>query len=147
MHPFLHPRQWLVNGRFADPDGPEIMTAGMAIVRASEQSPNLFQVSMELHRVGDSGSEEPQNTYYHLEVVAASQARFRMDSTALGTVLAGGGSFSDRSLTLTYLSPDRRYVGFESFVALTADHLLACGSFVADGALSRTWEVSLQALR
>jgi len=130
MHPFLLPSEWLVTGRFLDPDGGETLTAGAAIVTATDQFPEILQVSVELRKVGDASYSQPQTTYYHLEIVAASQVKFRMDSIALGTILAGGGCFTRRTLTLTYLSPDRRYVGF--------------GSFVADGTLVKTWEVQLE---
>ena len=145
MHPFLLPGEWLVSGRFLDPDGGETLTTGAAMVAATEQFPEVLQISVELREVGSSShSHQTQSTYYHLEIAGSSQVRFRMDSIALGTILTGGGSFTDRSLVLTYVSPDRRYTGFESFSVVRRGELLACGSFVADGVLVKTWEVKLE---
>jgi len=144
IHPFLLPAEWLVTGRFLDPDGSEVLTAGAAVVRTTDQFPEILQVSVELREVGDSSYSQPQNTYYHLEIAGAARVSFRMDSIALGTILVGEGSYTRRSLILSYLSPDRRYVGFESFTVVGERELLACGSFVADGTPVKTWEVVLE---
>jgi len=144
MHPFLLPGEWLVTGRFIDPEGGETVTAGTTVVASSEQFPEILKVGVELRRVGDSSRDDTQSSSYHLELAGASQVRFRMDSLALGTVLLGGGTFTDRSLILTYLSPNRRYVGFESFVGFGGGELLATGSFLADGVVVKTWEVHLE---
>lgn len=146
MHPFLMPGEWLVTGRFLDPDGSELLTAGAAVVRTTEQFPEILQVSVELREIGDASYSQPQNTYYHLEIVGASKVSFRMDSIALGTILVGEGSYTRRSLILSYLSPDRRYVGFESFTVMSEREVLACGSFVADGTPVKTWEVVLESV-
>lgn len=144
MHPFLLPGEWLVTGRFIDPGGSESLTAGTTVVASSEQFPEILRVVVELRRVGDSSRDDTQSSSYHLEMAGAAHVRFRMDSLALGTVLLGSGTFTDRSLTLTYLSPNRRYVGFESFVAVGGGELLATGSFLADGVVVKTWEVNLE---
>ncbi len=144
MHPFLRPGEWLVTGRFLDPDGSETRTAGAAVVTASEQFPEILQASVEMRPTGGAGRGQAECSSYHLELVGATQVRYRMDSMALATVLVGGGSCTERSLILTYGSTERRVVGFESFVALTPDELLACGSFVAEGVVVKTWEVHLE---
>lgn len=144
MHSFLLPGEWLVTGRFFDPDGGETLTAGAAVVASSEQFPEILKVGVELRGIGDGSRPDTQTSSYHLELAGTSQVRFRMDSLALATVLLGSGTFTDRSLILTYLSPTRRYVGFETFVAVAPGELLACGSFLADGVVVKTWEVHLE---
>ena len=104
----------------------------------------VLRKSIELRRVGDGSRSQAQSSSYHLELVGTSQVKLRMDSVALGTVLLGAGTFTDCSLTLTYLSPDRRYVGFESYIVVGEGNLVACGSFVADGVVVKTWEVQLE---
>lgn len=144
MHPYLVPGEWLVTGRFFDPDGSETVTAGAAILRSSGEFPEILEVSVELRELGEGSYPHAELSNYHLEIVGSGQVRFRMDSIALGTILAGGGSFTQRSLTLAYLSPDRRFVGFEAFTAINRDEVITCGSFLADGAIVKTWEVQLE---
>lgn len=144
MHPFLLPGEWLATGRFVDPMGGETLAAGAIVVTATPEFPELFEVAVELREVGDSSYSHPQNSFYHLEIVGGNQIRFRMDSVALGTILVGGGSFSPRAIVLTYLTPSGRYTGFESFTVVGHDELVACGSFVADGTIVKTWEVQLE---
>ena len=144
MHPYLVPGEWLVTGRFFDPDGGETLTAGAAILRSSEEFPEILEVSVELRELGEKSSSHAEHSSYRLEIVGAGRVRFRMDSIALGTILAGGGSFTDRSMTLTYLSPDRRFVGFEAFTALGRNEVITSGSFIADGSIVKTWEVQLE---
>jgi hypothetical protein len=143
MHPFLLPSEWLVTGRFFDLEGGETVTAGATIVRASESFPELLEVSVELRELGDQSYRPMQTSTYHLEITGVNQVRFRMDSTTLGTVLTGSGTFTSRSLTMAYRSPDRAFSGFEVYTVQAAGQLLTCGSFVAEGALVKTWEVSL----
>jgi len=144
MHPFLLPGEWLATGRFVDPNGGETLTAGAIVITASPEFPELFEAAVELRELGDSSYSQPQSSFYHMEIVGTNQIRFRMDSVALGTTLVGGGSFSSRCLILTYLAPDGRYTGFESFTAVGEGELVACGSFVADGTIVKTWEVQLE---
>jgi hypothetical protein len=144
MHPYLHPGEWLVSGRFLDPNGGESLSTGAAMVTASEQFPEILRVAVELRWADDGARSPAQSSSYHLELVGASQVRFRMDSIALAAVMVGIGTFTDRSLTLSYQSPDRRFVGFESFVVVAPGELLACGTFLADGVVVKTWEVHLE---
>lgn len=144
MHPYLVPGEWLVTGRFFDPDGGETLTAGAAVLRSSDEFPEILEVSVELRELGERSYSHSEHSSYRLEIVGAGLVRFRMDSIALGTILAGGGSFTDHSLTLTYLSPDRRFVGFEAFTAISRNEVVTCGSFVADGSIVKTWEVQLE---
>lgn len=146
MHPFLLPGEWLVKGRFFDPDGGETVTTGAAVIKTTEQFPEILQVAVELREIGGRTPSQPQSTFYHLEIVGTSRVKFRMDSIALGTILVGEGSFTSQSLILSYLSPDRRYVGFESFTVQSSSDVLACGSFIADGAPVKTWEVGLESV-
>ena len=144
MHPYLVPGEWLVTGRFFDPEGGETLTAGAAVLRSSDDFPEILEVSIELRELGERSYSHAERSSYHLEIVGAGQVRFRMDSLALGTMMTGGGSFTDRSLTLSYLSPDRRFVGFEAFTAIGRDQIVTCGSFIADGTIVKTWEVQLE---
>ena len=143
MHPFLLQSDWLVTGRFFDLDGGETVTAGTTVIQTSDSFPELLEVSVELRELGEHSYRPTQASSYHLEIVGTTQVRFRMDSIALGTVLTGEGVFTDRSLTMAYRSPDRAFAGFEVYTVVSTEQLLACGSFVADGTLVKTWEVVL----
>ena len=144
MHPYLVPGEWLVTGRFLDPAGGESVVAGATVVRAADEFPEILEVTVELRELGEGSHASSESSSYRLEIAAAQRVRFRMDSIALGTLLAGVGTFTERTLVLTYASPDRRFVGFEAFTALSPEEVVTAGSFVADGAVVRTWEVTLE---
>ncbi len=144
MHPYLAPGEWLVTGRFFDPEGEETVVAGATVVHAAPEFPEILEVTVELRELSGIGRGRPERSTYRLEIAPGRRVRFRMDSLALGTLLSGGGAFTDRTLTLTYTSPDARFVGFEAFTAITQDEVITAGSFVAEGAVVKTWEVVLE---
>lgn len=147
IHPFLIPGEWLVRGRFFDPGGGESATSGVAIVSTVPRFPEILRVGIELSEVARDRSAPSQATSYHLEIVGDRQVRFRMDSDALSTILIGEGSFSEKSIILTYSSPNRVYSGYESFIASGDSEIVTCGCFLANGVPVNTWEVCLEAIR
>jgi hypothetical protein len=146
IHPFLIPSEWLVRGRFMDPEGGHSTTSGVAVVRAIPRFPEVLHVSVELSEIARHGTAPSQASSYHLELVGDRRLRFRMDSDVLGTILLGEGTFSERSIILSYQSPNRIYSGYESFIAVSQNEIVTCGCFLADGITVNTWEVSLEAI-
>ena len=146
IHPFLIPAEWLVRGRFVDPEGGHSTTAGVAVVTAIPRFPEVLHVSVELSEVSRPGASPSQATSYHLEISGERRLRFRMDSDVLGTILLGDGTYSEKSIVLAYQSPNNLYSGYETFVAISSNEIITCGCFLADGITVNTWEVTLEAI-
>ncbi len=143
MHPFLHPGSWLLAGDYFPARKSAQHLTGVTETRTSEQFPETLRVEGEIRDAGNPGAR-PVRSAFHLDVVATDRVRFRMDSQPLGTVLVGGGHFDAVGMVVRYGSPDRRILGFESYVSVSADEIRYSGVLLADGAPLTSWLARLE---
>ncbi len=144
-HPFLLPGSWLLAGEyFPAGKAPQHLT-GVTETHTSEQFPETLRVEGEVRDAGNPGAR-PVRSVFHLDVVATGRLRFRMDSLPLGTVLVGGGHFDGVGMVIRYGSPDRRILGFESYVSTSADEIRYSGVLLADGSPLTSWLARLERL-
>lgn len=145
MHPFLVPGEWFLEGDYFPSSKKPQRLVGITEVHASEEFPETLRVSGEVRDAETTGRPVPSS--FHLDVIGPATVRFRMDSIPLGTVLVGGGHFNDHALVLRYASPDRRFVGVESYVSGSTGVLHYTGVILADGAAVTSWLARLERAR
>jgi hypothetical protein len=145
MHVLLVPGAWLLEGTYFPTGKPVQQLVGVTEVHSSEEFPETLRIEGEIREAANPTSR-PVHSSFHLDVTSSSTVRFRMDSLPLGTVLVGQGFYDDFSLVLRYASPDRRIVGFESFVGCGPAEIRSTGVILADGSPVTSWLARLERL-
>lgn len=143
MHPLLVPGAWLFDGSYHPAGKPVQIVTGVTEVHASEEFPETLRVEGEVREANDPAARPVCSTYY-LDVTGHDRIRFRMNSQPLATVLVGEGFFDDISMVVHYSSPERRILGFESYVAGSTWEMRTSGVLLADGVVVTSWIARLE---
>ncbi len=143
VHPLLVPGAWLVEGTYFPTGRGPNRVVGVTEVHAAEQFPETLRIEGELRDAEDPAAR-PVCSSFHVDVASSTALRFRMDSLPLATVLVGDGFFDQVSLVLRYASPDRRFVGCESYVACGSSEIRSTGVLLADGVPVTSWLARLE---